>query len=57
VCNRCGLTRRVWSLDVHCVALPARKHTPATPAGWAPLIALCDPCWGDVIVMLAGARA
>jgi hypothetical protein len=52
-CNRCQLVFSVvWTLDVLCPAIPARKHCPATPEGWAPLVALCEDCWKDVIAML-----
>jgi len=44
-CERCEKLATLVSLDVQ---VPARKQTnlhPASPAGWVPMLALCESCW------------
>jgi len=48
-CERCGLVATLRSLDVAVAARPATKLCAASPAGWAPLLALCGSCWTDLV--------
>lgn len=54
-CQSCGTVATLRSLDVAVPARAARRDSPAMPAGWAPLIALCGICWTDVRTMLRAA--
>ena len=54
-CQGCGESWSLRTLDVAVPRLPAKPGKygrPEVPAGFCPLIALCDACWSGVVTML-----